>query len=53
MTGAGGSGGPGDSGGPGGSGSPGGGLLAPVVDDDGAPFWAYAARGELRVQACA
>ncbi|WP_433549474.1 Zn-ribbon domain-containing OB-fold protein [Streptomyces sp. CA-294286] len=23
------------------------------MDDDGAPFWAYAARGELRVQACA
>ncbi|QCX77299.1 hypothetical protein C9F11_18235 [Streptomyces sp. YIM 121038] len=28
-------------------------LLTPVVDDDGAPFWEYAARGELRVQACA
>ncbi|MGW0731421.1 Zn-ribbon domain-containing OB-fold protein [Streptomyces sp. NPDC002851] len=28
-------------------------LLAPVIDDDGAPFWEYAARGELRVQACA
>ncbi|WP_327683130.1 Zn-ribbon domain-containing OB-fold protein [Streptomyces sp. NBC_00467] len=28
-------------------------LLPPVVDDDGAPFWEYAARGELRVQACA
>ncbi|WP_413758490.1 Zn-ribbon domain-containing OB-fold protein [Streptomyces sp. MMBL 11-3] len=28
-------------------------MLAPVVDDDGAPFWEYAARGELRVQACA
>ncbi|OCC10918.1 hypothetical protein A3Q37_03426 [Streptomyces sp. PTY087I2] len=28
-------------------------LLLPVVDEDGAPFWAYAARGELRVQACA
>ena len=28
-------------------------LLLPVVDDDGAPFWEYAARGELRVQACA
>ncbi len=27
-------------------------LLAPVTDDDGAPFWEYAARGELRVQAC-
>ncbi|MEU6847943.1 OB-fold domain-containing protein [Streptomyces sp. NPDC046716] len=28
-------------------------LLAPVPDDDGAPFWDYAARGELRMQACA
>ncbi|MGI5195873.1 Zn-ribbon domain-containing OB-fold protein [Streptomyces sp. CA-288835] len=28
-------------------------LLSPVLDDDGAPFWEYAARGELRVQACA
>ncbi|MFI2617984.1 Zn-ribbon domain-containing OB-fold protein [Streptomyces sp. NPDC018584] len=28
-------------------------LLTPTVDDDGAPFWHYAARGELRVQACA
>ncbi|MFJ4711419.1 Zn-ribbon domain-containing OB-fold protein [Streptomyces sp. NPDC088785] len=28
-------------------------LLAPVPDDDGAPFWEYAARGELRVQTCA
>jgi uncharacterized OB-fold protein len=28
-------------------------MLRPVIDDDGAPFWAYAARGELRVQACA
>ncbi|MFF3289173.1 Zn-ribbon domain-containing OB-fold protein [Streptomyces sp. NPDC003023] len=28
-------------------------MLRPVVDDDGAPFWEYAARGELRVQACA
>lgn len=28
-------------------------LLAPVVDEDGAPFWEYAAQGELRVQACA
>jgi uncharacterized OB-fold protein len=27
-------------------------LLTPVVDDDGAPFWEYAARGELRIQAC-
>ncbi|MEC4015342.1 Zn-ribbon domain-containing OB-fold protein [Streptomyces sp. H27-D2] len=29
------------------------GLLIPVPDEDGAPFWEYAARGELRVQACA
>ncbi|BCK70539.1 hypothetical protein Srufu_044920 [Streptomyces libani subsp. rufus] len=29
------------------------GLLLPVPDDDGAPFWEYAARGELRIQACA
>ncbi|MFG2578415.1 Zn-ribbon domain-containing OB-fold protein [Streptomyces malaysiensis] len=29
------------------------GLLAPVPDDDGAPFFAYAARGQLRVQCCA
>ncbi|THA28116.1 OB-fold domain-containing protein [Streptomyces sp. A1277] len=28
-------------------------LLPPVTDEDGAPFWEYAARGELRVQACA
>ncbi|MCD7441431.1 Zn-ribbon domain-containing OB-fold protein [Streptomyces lincolnensis] len=28
-------------------------MLNPVVDTDGAPFWEYAARGELRVQACA
>ncbi|MCW7944531.1 hypothetical protein AAW14_21595 [Streptomyces hygroscopicus] len=28
-------------------------LLTPVHDEDGAPFWAYAARGELRVQVCA
>ncbi|MEU1076910.1 MULTISPECIES: OB-fold domain-containing protein [unclassified Streptomyces] len=28
-------------------------MLTPVTDDDGAPFWEYAARGELRVQACA
>ncbi|MGV9883751.1 Zn-ribbon domain-containing OB-fold protein [Streptomyces sp. NPDC003006] len=28
-------------------------LLTPTVDDDGTPFWAYAARGELRIQACA
>lgn len=29
------------------------GFLLPVPDEDGAPFWAYAARGELRVQTCA
>ncbi|MEV6400428.1 OB-fold domain-containing protein [Streptomyces sp. NPDC051907] len=28
-------------------------MLAPVVDEDGAPFWQYTAQGELRVQACA
>ncbi|MER6259399.1 OB-fold domain-containing protein [Streptomyces sp900105245] len=28
-------------------------MLSPVTDTDGAPFWEYAARGELRVQACA
>ncbi|MDQ0581693.1 Zn-ribbon domain-containing OB-fold protein [Streptomyces rishiriensis] len=28
-------------------------MLTPVTDADGAPFWRYAARGELRVQACA
>jgi uncharacterized OB-fold protein len=28
------------------------GLLPPTTDRDGAPFWAYAARGELRIQAC-
>lgn len=28
-------------------------LLRPTIDEDGAPFWDYAARGELRVQACA
>ncbi|WP_415950047.1 Zn-ribbon domain-containing OB-fold protein [Streptomyces sp. KLOTTS4A1] len=28
-------------------------LLAPLPDDDGAPFWEYTAAGELRVQACA
>ncbi|MFE0701549.1 Zn-ribbon domain-containing OB-fold protein [Streptomyces sp. NPDC058872] len=28
-------------------------MLTPVIDEDGAPFWEYAARGELRVQACA
>ncbi|MER7519369.1 OB-fold domain-containing protein [Streptomyces sp. NPDC126499] len=27
-------------------------MLTPVADEDGAPFWEYAARGELRVQAC-
>ncbi|WP_406861506.1 OB-fold domain-containing protein [Streptomyces sp. HUAS MG47] len=27
-------------------------MLSPVVDEDGAPFWEYAARGELRVQSC-
>ncbi|MFI5619559.1 Zn-ribbon domain-containing OB-fold protein [Streptomyces sp. NPDC051567] len=27
--------------------------MAPVPDEDGAPFWEYAARGELRVQVCA
>jgi len=27
-------------------------LLSPVPDDDSAPFWQYAAAGELRVQAC-
>jgi len=28
-------------------------MQTPVVDDDGAPFWEYAAQGELRVQTCA
>ncbi len=28
-------------------------MLAPVTDTDGAPFWQYAAHGELRVQFCA
>ncbi|WP_425830894.1 Zn-ribbon domain-containing OB-fold protein [Streptomyces fractus] len=28
-------------------------LLTPTPDDDGAPFWDYAAQGELRIQACA
>lgn len=28
-------------------------MLTPLIDPDGAPFWRYAARGELRVQACA
>jgi uncharacterized protein len=27
-------------------------MLEPVIDADGAPFWRYAAQGELRVQAC-
>ncbi|MEV4916333.1 OB-fold domain-containing protein [Streptomyces tirandamycinicus] len=29
------------------------GYLTPVIDEDGAPFWQYAARGQLRIQACA
>ena len=28
-------------------------MLEPVKDSTGAPFWQYAARGELRVQGCA
>ncbi|WP_089101963.1 Zn-ribbon domain-containing OB-fold protein [Streptomyces hyaluromycini] len=28
-------------------------MLRPATDTDGAPFWEYAARGELRVQTCA
>lgn len=28
-------------------------MLSPVTDPDGAPFWGYAAQGELRVQCCA
>ncbi|WP_171114644.1 MULTISPECIES: OB-fold domain-containing protein [unclassified Streptomyces] len=28
-------------------------MLSPVIDPEGAPFWRYAAQGELRVQACA
>lgn len=28
-------------------------MLTPVVDEDGAPFWEYAAQGELRIQTCA
>ncbi|WP_424891942.1 Zn-ribbon domain-containing OB-fold protein [Streptomyces sp. XH2] len=28
------------------------GPLLPEPDEDGAPFWEFAARGELRVQAC-
>ncbi|MFF2846890.1 Zn-ribbon domain-containing OB-fold protein [Streptomyces sp. NPDC058001] len=27
-------------------------MLTPVIDEDGAPFWSYAAEGELRVQSC-
>ncbi|MGW0879909.1 Zn-ribbon domain-containing OB-fold protein [Streptomyces sp. NPDC002671] len=27
-------------------------MLTPVTDTDGAPFWEYAARGELCVQVC-
>ncbi|MER7535984.1 OB-fold domain-containing protein [Streptomyces sp. NPDC097704] len=27
-------------------------MLTPLIDEDGAPFWEYAARGELRVQGC-
>ncbi|MFJ5209503.1 Zn-ribbon domain-containing OB-fold protein [Streptomyces nigra] len=27
-------------------------MLSPVTDAHGAPFWEYAARGELRVQTC-
>ncbi|MFD8962317.1 hypothetical protein ACFV0W_36560 [Streptomyces anulatus] len=27
-------------------------LLLPVPDEDGAPFWEFAARGERRVPAC-
>jgi uncharacterized protein len=28
-------------------------MLAPLIDDDGAPFFEYAAKGELRMQTCA
>ncbi|MDX3385483.1 OB-fold domain-containing protein [Streptomyces niveiscabiei] len=28
-------------------------MLTPLHDTDGAPFWEYAARSELRVQVCA
>ncbi|QNP75919.1 OB-fold domain-containing protein [Streptomyces roseirectus] len=28
-------------------------MLTPLHDTDGAPFWEYAAQGELRVQTCA
>ncbi|WP_242583824.1 OB-fold domain-containing protein [Streptomyces sp. MST-110588] len=38
--------------GPAGNGPAGSGLLPPVPDADGAPFWHYAARRELRVQCC-
>ncbi|MEV6330793.1 zinc ribbon domain-containing protein [Streptomyces sp. NPDC051909] len=27
-------------------------MLTPLIDEDGAPFWEYAARHELRVQSC-
>ncbi|MFE0456723.1 Zn-ribbon domain-containing OB-fold protein [Streptomyces sp. NPDC058914] len=27
-------------------------MLKPLADADGAPFWRYAAQGELRVQTC-
>lgn len=27
-------------------------LLTPTIDTNGAPFWEYAARGELRIQSC-
>lgn len=29
------------------------GYLTPAVDEDSAPFWEFASKGELRVQACA
>ena len=28
-------------------------MLKPLVDDDGAPYFEYAAKGELRMQTCA
>jgi uncharacterized OB-fold protein len=28
-------------------------MLRPLIDDDGAPFFEYAAKGELRMQTCA
>ena len=28
-------------------------MLKPLIDDDGAPFFEYAAKGELRMQTCA